>query len=193
MRRLAPHYAPRDKPAVTGSEVAAYLVALSALWAVSDWPLHDIAEVVLDSVHMVEHITIALILPPLVIVGVPGWLWRVVLEPIMALARRITHPIKGLIAFNAVFAATHWPPILAIQNICLRTLLVSGAAATAPTKPAWPQVSYQFSPTLPHKRLVGKAKDRVGSDRWNLRSVRISPCLTVVLDGAGYGREDLIR
>lgn len=118
MRRLAPHYAPRDKPAVTGSEVAAYLVALSALWAVSDWPLHDIAEDVLDSVHMVEHITIALILPPLVIGGVPGWLWRVVLEPIMALARRITHPIKGLVAFNAVFADTRNPEHMSEDLAC---------------------------------------------------------------------------
>ncbi|MGZ5384475.1 MAG: cytochrome c oxidase assembly protein [Acidimicrobiia bacterium] len=82
----------------------------------SDWPLHDIAGEALVSVHMIEHLTLALVFPPLILLGVPSWLWQALLEPVTPVLRRITHPMVGLFAFNTVFAATHWPPILAIQN-----------------------------------------------------------------------------
>ena len=116
VRRLAPYYAPEGQPVVSGRQVAAFLSGVASLWLVSDWPLHDIAEEALISVHMLEHLTLALIVPPLVLVGVPPWLWKALLEPVSGVLRRITHPMIGLFAFNTVFAVTHWPPVLALQN-----------------------------------------------------------------------------
>ncbi|MFQ5523721.1 MAG: cytochrome c oxidase assembly protein [Acidimicrobiia bacterium] len=116
LRRLGPYYAPKDKPAVTGWQITSFLAAVASLWVVSDWPLHDIAEEALVSVHMIEHLTLALIFPPLILLGVPSWLWQVLLGPVIPFLRRITHPMVGLFVFNTVFAATHWPPVLAIQN-----------------------------------------------------------------------------
>ena len=115
-RRLAPLYAPADRPALRPRQLLAFVAGVVSLWLVSDWPLHDIAEEALISVHMVEHLGLALVFPPLILVGVPGWLWRALLEPVIPFLRRITHPIVGLMVFNAVFVATHWPPVLAVQN-----------------------------------------------------------------------------
>lgn len=116
LRRLGPYYAPKDKPEVTGWQVTSFAAAVAVLWAVSDWPLHDISEEALVSVHMIEHLTLALIFPPLILLGVPSWLWQAILEPVIPVLKRITHPMVGLFVFNTVFAATHWPPVLAIQN-----------------------------------------------------------------------------
>lgn len=116
VRRLAPYYAPPGKPVVTGRQVAAFAAGLASVWLVSDWPLHDVAEEALVSVHMMEHLTLALIFPPLILVGVPSWLWRALLGPVVPLLRRVAHPMVGLVLFNLVFAVTHWPPVLAVQN-----------------------------------------------------------------------------
>jgi putative membrane protein len=115
IRRLGRWYAPPDQKPVERRQVAAFVAGLGAVWVVSDWPLHDIAEEFLLSVHMVEHLTLALVVPPLLLIGIPGWLWRVLLEPVLPLVRAVTHPMVGLFVFNFVFAATHWPPIIALQ------------------------------------------------------------------------------
>lgn len=116
IRRLSRYYVAAGSPTVRARQVGAYLSAVGLLWLVSDWPLHDIAEEALVSVHMVEHIVLGLVLPALILVGVPRWLWQAMLGSLVSVLRRITHPVVGLVAFNAVFAATHWPPVLAIQN-----------------------------------------------------------------------------
>ena len=49
------------------------------LWAASDWPVHDISEEYLYSVHMVQHMALSYFLPPLALMATPTWLARVVL------------------------------------------------------------------------------------------------------------------
>ena len=115
LHRLAPWYAPEGRPIVERWRVAAFGLGVLALWSVSDWPLHDIAEEALLSVHMVEHLVLALVVPPLFIVGVPPWLWQAVLKPLVRWLRLAVHPAVGLVLFNGVFVLTHWPPIIALQ------------------------------------------------------------------------------
>ena len=47
------------------------------LWAASDWPIHDIGEEYLYSVHMLQHMMLSYFLPPLVLLATPEWLLRV--------------------------------------------------------------------------------------------------------------------
>ena len=46
----------------------------------SEWPIHDLAEHYLLSVHMVQHLLISLVAPPMLLLGMPHWLLRK-LEP----------------------------------------------------------------------------------------------------------------
>ncbi|HEX2404475.1 MAG TPA: cytochrome c oxidase assembly protein, partial [Acidimicrobiia bacterium] len=67
-RRLRPVLAPDAPPATTGQKWQWY-GAVVALWLVSGWPIHDIGETSLFTVHMVEHMVIALVIPPLMLRG----------------------------------------------------------------------------------------------------------------------------
>ena len=49
---------------------------VSSGWS-SDWPVHDIAEQSLYSVHMAQHMAITLVAPPLLLAGTPRWLAEV--------------------------------------------------------------------------------------------------------------------
>ena len=51
------------------------------MWVASDWPIHDLAERYLFSVHMVQHVTYSIIAAPLLLIGTPTWLARWLLSP----------------------------------------------------------------------------------------------------------------
>ena len=57
-RRLRPVLAP-DAPRATTGQKWQWYGAVVALWLVSGWPIHDIGETSLFTVHMVEHMVIA--------------------------------------------------------------------------------------------------------------------------------------
>src|SRR5688572_3689455 len=62
---------------------------------------------------MVQHLLLSLAVPPLLLVGTPGWLLRPLLanRAIGSVARAITPPIRCFIIFNVVIAAWHLPPL----------------------------------------------------------------------------------
>ena len=66
---------------LTGKQVAWFAAGLLGLWIASDWPIHDIAENYLYSVHMVQHLLISLILPAAFVLATPRWLMELVLPP----------------------------------------------------------------------------------------------------------------
>lgn len=104
---------PGELPA-TRREKAFFFLGVLALWIASDWPIHDISEEYLFSVHMVQHTIFSLVAPPLLIMGVPKWMWRRLLsvELIGRALRSLTKPLIALILFNAVVLVTHWPAIV---------------------------------------------------------------------------------
>jgi len=86
-----------------------YLAAVGLLWLASDWPVHDISEEYLYSVHMVQHLLITLVVPPLLLLATPEWIARRVTDPTRPLARRLLRPIVVGVTFNVVVAVTHIP------------------------------------------------------------------------------------
>lgn len=76
-------------------------------------PLHDLSDDFLFSAHMVQHLVLIFVVPPLLIAGTPGWMLRPALSYrwVRALARRLTRPIVCFATFNVVFAAWHLPPL----------------------------------------------------------------------------------
>ena len=76
MTRLGPRLAPTGTVVVTRFQVTSFAAGLLALWVASDWPIHDVAERYLFSVHMLQHVTYAMIAAPLMLIGTPAWLAR---------------------------------------------------------------------------------------------------------------------
>ena len=99
---------------VTTKQVVSFYVGLALLWIGADFPLHELSEDYLFSMHMVQHTLFTLMAPPFLLMGMPRWMLRRILEPRWAwhTARFLTKPVVGLIAFNAVIVITHWPTLV---------------------------------------------------------------------------------
>lgn len=80
-------------------------------------PLHILSDDYLFSAHMLQHVIITLISPPLLIIGTPNWL----IEPIfrnkliLKIFKLIFNPIVAIILFNFVFSIWHIPSLYALS------------------------------------------------------------------------------
>jgi putative membrane protein len=102
-------------PVVTRAQVTAWSLGCFAIWLSSDWPVHDIAERSMYSVHMVQHLTITLVAVPLFLLGTPAWLARWVLHPgsrRFAFVRVCSKFLPAVIVFNVMMALTHIPALV---------------------------------------------------------------------------------
>lgn len=112
IRRLAATHAPRGEAPVTRRQRILFYSGLATLLIVSGWPLHDIGESSLFIFHMIEHLGISLVAPPLLLYGTPWWLIRLVVRPVLPVLKILTKPVVALVAFNATLALIHVPAIL---------------------------------------------------------------------------------
>ncbi|MGI8806837.1 MAG: cytochrome c oxidase assembly protein [Acidimicrobiales bacterium] len=88
--------------------------ALGVMLLASDWPVHDVAEGYLYSVHMVQHLLLTLVVALLLLAGVPGWMARNVLGQgrLLRAVRTMSRPVTGLIQFNLILVLSHWPVVV---------------------------------------------------------------------------------
>lgn len=93
---------------------AAFLMGIGSLLVVSVWPIHDLSEDYLMSVHMIQHLVYTFVAPPLLLLGMPSWFLRRLLAPrwLNAVVRTMTRPIIAFLVFNAVIAISHWPTLV---------------------------------------------------------------------------------
>jgi len=114
IRRVGPRFVPPGERPATRRQITLYSVGVMVLLVAAEWPIHDLAEGYLFSVHMVQHTLISLVAPPLLLLGMPAWLLRWLLSPrwIHAVAGQLTRPLIALINFNLVIALTHWAPVV---------------------------------------------------------------------------------
>ncbi len=135
----------------------AVLGGLFAIFASLNGPLHDLSDSFLFSAHMVQHLVLTLLVPPLLLVGTPGWMLRPVLDvPVLgALARRVTRPIACFAIFNIVVAAWHLPPLynaaVALHSVHIAQHLMFMVAAVLMW---WPYLSPL--PELPRLSYPGQ-------------------------------------
>lgn len=111
VRRLGPRLAPGAAP-LTPRQRTGLWTSLGLFVAMSEWPVHDLSEGYLYSVHMVQHLVYTLVLPPLIIRSTPPWLWRWALGRVMPLFRLLVRPLFALVIFNTFLALTHWPVLV---------------------------------------------------------------------------------
>ena len=101
----------------TGQRVA-FSAGLLLLFVILNGPLHDLSDFYLFSGHMVQHLIMELIVPPLLIAGTPGWMLRPALRwPVVRwLAPRITTGPMAFAIFNVTLCFWHLP---ALYNLAL--------------------------------------------------------------------------
>jgi len=114
LTRLGPREAGASTPA-TRLQIASFALGVLALWIAADWPIHQIAEQRLYSVHMIQHLMLTMVVVPLLLLGTPAWLLRWMLQPGSLGFRAIrscARFLPGLLIFNAVLVFNHWPEIV---------------------------------------------------------------------------------
>lgn len=125
-RWLPPGAMSRERPGHLGpaqvvSFYAGIMVAALALLS----PLHTLGERYLLSAHMVQHLIITLAVPPLLLMGTPGWMLRPALRvpAVRRLARSLLTPVPTFVTFNLVLLFWHAP---ALYNLALTVPVLHG-------------------------------------------------------------------
>ena len=97
----------------TRPQRASFMSGLLLLFLSLNGPLHDLSDFYLFSAHMVQHLLLTLIVPPLLIYGTPGWMLRPALRVrwVASIAGAVTGPRIAFVIFNVVLAAWHLPPM----------------------------------------------------------------------------------
>jgi putative membrane protein len=98
-------------PPLTRRQIIAFVLAQLTLIAALLSPLDYIGDRFLFSVHMVQHLMLATLWPPLMLVAVPAWMGRRILAvPVLsAILIFFTHPLVATIAFNLDIYVWHIP------------------------------------------------------------------------------------
>jgi putative membrane protein len=115
-RRYRPMFAPMAAPA-TRRQWWSWYAGLGMMWIASGWPMHDLAEQTLFTFHMVEHMIIGYVVPPLMLNGMSRWLADATLghPSVVRWLRPLAHPVVGFFSFNLMMVAVHWPAAIEWQ------------------------------------------------------------------------------
>jgi putative membrane protein len=103
-------------PAAT-RQVAMFLTAILTLTLALMSPLDTLGDRYLFSAHMVQHMLLAVVCPPLLLMGMPDWLVAWLLAPVvrnpaaLAVARLLTNPFVAFFLFNGALYLWHIPPL----------------------------------------------------------------------------------
>ncbi len=114
LRSIGPRAVPAGQPVATTAQKVWFGVGIVLLWAAADWPMHDVGEQYLYSVHMFQHMMLAFFIPPVMMLATPEWLARLVMGngSVGRWFLKLARPVPGAIAFNAVQLLTHWSVIV---------------------------------------------------------------------------------
>jgi putative membrane protein len=96
-------------PPASRWQILCFCASLAVLLLSLNGPVHDLSDYYLFSVHMVQHLVLTLVFPPLFIAGLPGWLLRplMVRRGVLPVARFLTRPWVAAILFSASIAVWH--------------------------------------------------------------------------------------
>ena len=111
IKRVGPKATLPGEVVVTRAQVAWGAAALLTLWAASDWPIHDIGEQYLYSVHMFQHILFQFAVAPMVLLATPTWLARMLVGSGRGYraVKWLTRIVPATIIFNVVVVGSHIP------------------------------------------------------------------------------------
>jgi putative membrane protein len=156
-----------ERRSVTGGQRAAFVAGIATLLVALGPPLDDWADHYLLLAHMVQHMLLMLLAPPLLLLGTPGWM----LEPLTrnratnALGYWLTRPLVAYVLAAVTLIAWHLPVLYeaALYSDGLHAMEHATFFATSVlmwwpvlgSLPQWPRISpllqclYFFALTIP--------------------------------------------
>ncbi|MEZ5225824.1 MAG: cytochrome c oxidase assembly protein [Acidimicrobiales bacterium] len=117
-RVLEPKAVAAGYEAITRNQRRWFGVGFVSIWLASDWPVHDVAENYLYSVHMLQHMLLSMLIPAAFVLATPRWLLELVIDPSSRLwrwFRTASKPLVAGIVFNCLTMWLHWSRVVQIS------------------------------------------------------------------------------
>jgi cytochrome c oxidase assembly factor CtaG len=111
-----------EEPVKTGQTVS-FLLGIFFMFLSLVSPVDELGDSYLFSAHMVQHLVLTMIGPPLLVIGTPGWFIKPLVRNKIAfrVAKALTYPAVAFVLYNVDFWLWHAPPLynatLENQNI----------------------------------------------------------------------------
>jgi putative membrane protein len=114
VRVIGPKAVEPGEEVVSRRQLRCFVGAMVILFAASTWPIHQIGEDYLYSVHMLQHMMLSYFLPPLVLLATPEWLLRVLVGEGLTyrVVRFFSKPVVAAVLFNGMVMITHIPGVV---------------------------------------------------------------------------------
>ncbi|HVB75590.1 MAG TPA: cytochrome c oxidase assembly protein [Ktedonobacteraceae bacterium] len=102
------HFEPASK-----GQVVAFMLGMGLMFLALVSPLDELGDEYLFSAHMVQHLFLTIVGPPLLLLGTPEWFTRPITrnKSIFKVARFLTYPAVAFVLFNADFFLWHAPQL----------------------------------------------------------------------------------
>jgi putative membrane protein len=147
---------------VPPARAVAFLAALASVVAALVGPIHDLAERGLFSAHMIQHLLLTLVAPPLLLAGTPPFMADALLRPLLArpatrrLLRTLTSPLVALGAWSVALFVWHLPGPYAAALGSHAVHFTQHATLTATALLAWWPVASpaRVLPPLPYAAQI---------------------------------------
>jgi putative membrane protein len=113
IRVVGPKVVPNGE-VISRKQIRIFSLMIVLLLISTDWPMHDIAEEYLYSMHMLQHTILTYIIPPLALLATPEWLFRLLVGQgrTYRVIRFLTRPVIAAVTYNAVLLITHIPALV---------------------------------------------------------------------------------
>ena len=114
VRGLGPRAVAPGATIVSRRQKTAFVAGILILWLASDWPIHDISEEYLYSVHMFQHMALTYFMPPLVVLATPEWFVRILIgdRGVYRFVKFMAHPVRAALVFNVAVMVSHVPGVV---------------------------------------------------------------------------------
>jgi putative membrane protein len=114
VRVIGPSAVVAGEAPINRRNIGCFVGAMAMLFFASYWPIHDIGEGYLYSVHMLQHMMLSYFLPPLALLATPQWLLRALIGTgrLYHVVRWLCHPVVAAVAFNVAVIVSHIPGVV---------------------------------------------------------------------------------
>ena len=118
---LRKRYYPAEQ--VRRGQTISFLLGMLVMFLALVSPLDELGDSYLFSAHMVQHLFLTIVGPPLLLLGTPEWFVKPLLrnKVVFKIAKALTYPAVAFVLYNADFWLWHAPPLynatLENQNI----------------------------------------------------------------------------
>ena len=102
---------PNSEP-LTKTQGSLFLLSIILLYIIKGSPV-DLLAHLMFWVHMIQMAALVLVVPPILIISIPNWVWRKIfsINAVNSIFTVLTKPLIALIVFNGLFSFYHVPII----------------------------------------------------------------------------------